>query len=716
MAFLAIVLLGLGMACAQVTLLRESLAAASGNEMTVALGLSLWLLGSALGAGLGSLIPARGARPALAGAAALSAVAPFGALFAARGASTLFHIAPGELLSLSQQLVAGALALGPVCLLIGMTFALACRLSDVTPRQVYLAEAVGWLLGGIAATWLLVTAPPFAIFLLLAAPTAVAVGLLWAPGRVIAGALLVAAAVLAVRQMPARWEAATLARQFPAQAVRDGAYTRGGHLLVLEREDQVALYENGKYAMALPELNTARAMTHLALLQVEQPRRVLLIGGLGGMLPEVLRYPVDGVTLAEEDAGTAAVVLRHVDDATRAALQDPRVTLRYGDGRRTLASGTWDAILVSLPPPSTLQLNRYYSAEFFRAARAHLRPGGVLIFSLPGSTILEGGEDVERNGAVFRALAGTFPEVMLAASDGIYFLTADRPLCADPLEMGNHLLRAGVQTPEVDQYFFYSLLDRDTAAMLAAQYARVRQPNRDLAPVACQQELLLWGRAERGGAAVALRAMAQWPAWLLGVLMLGVTVIGAGMAALPGRRGLARRWRMLFAVAVVGCAGMTLNVLVLLLAQVTLGALYALLGALMAMGMAGIAAGAWLAERVRGRLALPLLLGVALALLLPALAGPASAWPFAAGAVLLCVVSLLAGMMVGLAFPLAVAAGLSPAAVYAADLLGAAAAGVLAGAVLLPAHGLLAACLITAGLCAVAALLCWTTPRAGSTL
>ncbi len=708
MAFLAIILLGFGMACAQVTLLRESLAAANGNEMTVALGLSLWLLGSALGAGVGSFIPDRWARPALAIAAALSAAAPFAALHLARGAAVVFHVAPGELLSLSQQLAAGALALGPVCLLIGATFALACRLPGLAPRQVYLAEAIGWLLGGVAATWLLVALPPFAIFLMLALPTAAAVGLLWKPGWGIAALIAVAVAVLGLLRLPARWEARTLAHQFPAQAVRDSAYTRAGHVVILERDGQVAVYENGKYAMALPEPQTARAMAHLALLQVEGPRQVLLIGGLGGLLPEVLRYPVAGVTLVEEDAGAARVVLRHVDDATRAALDDPRVRLRCGDGRRLLATGAWDVVLVSLPPPSTLLLNRYYSAEFFNAVCARLRPGGVLVFILPGSTIQTGGEAVARNGAVFRALAAAFPRVMLAAGDGIYFLASDRPLCADPAEMGQRLLRAGVQTPEVDQYFFYSVLDGDTAAFLAEQYAAEPRPNRDLEPVACQQELLLWGHAESGWAAKALRALAGAPAWLLGLLMFGVTLLGAGVAALPWRRGALAHGRGLLAVAVAGFAGMALNVLILLLAQVTLGALYALLGALMAVGMAGIAAGAWLGGRVRVRFAVPLLLGVALALLLPALAGLAAAWPFAAGALLLAAAALLAGMMVGLAFPLAAAAGLSPAAIYAADLLGAAAAGLLAGAVLLPAHGLLATCLLTAILCAFTAILCWT--------
>jgi len=42
-------------------------------------------------------------------------------------------------------------------------------------------------------------------------------------------------------------------------------------------------------------------------------------------------------------------------------------------------------IIVDVPDPQTAQLNRFYTAEFFRSAREHLAPGGLLSLQLRSS-------------------------------------------------------------------------------------------------------------------------------------------------------------------------------------------------------------------------------------------------------------------------------------------------------------------------------------------
>jgi len=45
----------------------------------------------------------------------------------------------------------------------------------------------------------------------------------------------------------------------------------------------------------------------------------------------------------------------------------------------------FDVIIVDVPDPQTAQLNRFYTVEFFRAARMHLKPGGLLALELRSS-------------------------------------------------------------------------------------------------------------------------------------------------------------------------------------------------------------------------------------------------------------------------------------------------------------------------------------------
>ena len=70
---------------------------------------------------------------------------------------------------------------------------------------------------------------------------------------------------------------------------------------------------------------------------------------------------------------------------------DPRVHMHYADGRYFLRTylkttdDTFDVIILNVPDPQTAQLNRFYTAEFFRSARDHLAPGGLLALQLRSS-------------------------------------------------------------------------------------------------------------------------------------------------------------------------------------------------------------------------------------------------------------------------------------------------------------------------------------------
>ena len=476
----AIVLFGLVMSITQVTLLREGLETSSGNELALALGLTAWLLGTAVGAAVGALLPVRWAKGALTVCGIIAVPLLFLALLTARSLPHLFGVAPGELLTLTQQLAGNALVYAPVCLLIGATFTLACRLQHISPRTVYLAEALGWLLGGAAGTWLLVDMQPFLIFSLLAVVLLTALLLLWEIRRLPLLVLIIGMVLVPLLPWPARWERATLMRQWSAQRILASRYTPYGHGLVLARDGQLALYENGHLALVLPESQSAEELAHLSLLQLAHPQRIFLVGALGGLLPEVLKYPVQEVVVVEHDVRlTRQVLLPALDPATRQALHDPRVHLRFGDGRRLLAhSGKWDAVLLNVPPPSTALANQFFTLEFFRQARRALTPGGVLAFALPGADDFYSDKLLQRNGAVYRALAAAFPRVAVSPLATNYFLASDAPLTLDSTELGRRLTARHIATQLVDAYYFASILPRplrgDHAKLCHARAAQSR--------------------------------------------------------------------------------------------------------------------------------------------------------------------------------------------------------------------------------------------------
>jgi spermidine synthase len=120
-------------------------------------------------------------------------------------------------------------------------------------------------------------------------------------------------------------------------------------------------------------------LVHPALACHPRPSKVLIIGGGdGGALREVLRHPVVKVWLVEIDGRVIEACRRHFP-WLKAALKDPRAELAVADGNVFIEEvrEKFDVILVdSSDPvgPSTV----LHEEAFYRKLKSRLNPGGVI--------------------------------------------------------------------------------------------------------------------------------------------------------------------------------------------------------------------------------------------------------------------------------------------------------------------------------------------------
>jgi spermidine synthase len=134
-------------------------------------------------------------------------------------------------------------------------------------------------------------------------------------------------------------------------------------------------------------------------------RRVLIVGGGdGGTLEEVLKHPVERVTMVEIDGTVVELCRRYLPAICGAAFDDPRTELVIADGARYVAEAgdRFDAILLdSTDPMGPGEV--LFGEAFYRNCRALLEPRGVVVTQagLP----FTGGEPVR---AGFRRLAAAF--------------------------------------------------------------------------------------------------------------------------------------------------------------------------------------------------------------------------------------------------------------------------------------------------------------------
>jgi len=129
-------------------------------------------------------------------------------------------------------------------------------------------------------------------------------------------------------------------------------------------------------------------IAHVPLLAHGQARRVLVIGGGdGGTVREVLRHQVKQVVMVELDRQVVEACREHLPSVNAGAFDDPRLEMRFEDGVAYVArcQERFDVILVDSTDPLPGPGEVLFSEPFYADCKRILAPGGILIgqFGMP---------------------------------------------------------------------------------------------------------------------------------------------------------------------------------------------------------------------------------------------------------------------------------------------------------------------------------------------
>ncbi|WDP84532.1 MAG: polyamine aminopropyltransferase [Desulfobacter sp.] len=187
--------------------------------------------------------------------------------------------------------------------------------------------------------------------------------------------------------------------------------------------DEIRLFLNGNLQMcSIDEARYHESLVHPPMAMARAPERVLILGGGdGAALREVLKYQtVKEITLVDLDPAMTRLAATHplLTRINQNAFSDARVTLpppsgvfsgparqiyqqgpdsRRQNQKETLqmlaevrvmnidadkflgrVKGFWDVILVDMPDPSTPELTKLYSKEFYSKVKRHLSANGIM--------------------------------------------------------------------------------------------------------------------------------------------------------------------------------------------------------------------------------------------------------------------------------------------------------------------------------------------------
>ncbi|HDL64508.1 MAG TPA: hypothetical protein ENH12_03875, partial [Proteobacteria bacterium] len=596
---------------------------------------------------------------------------------------------------------------------------------------IYILEALGAVAGGLLTSLVLIrTVSPMVLVGILGGLNLAAAGLLlysssdrrmakkikvlWLVVAVASIVAVVAGGLGDLAQLTLGWQW----RGFKLEKVENSIY---GNLAVTGGENQFSIFENGLLVFTHPDLLSAEESVHFAMLEHPEPQRILLIGGgVGGSLREILRYPsVSGVTYLELDPAIIRLAGEFLDPSESAILTDPRVKVINGDGRLYLerARQKYDLIIVNLPDPFTAQINRFYTREFFELARSRLRPGGRLSFGVTSAENYISGELRNFLGCIYKTVKSVFPYLVVIPGGSNYFIASDT---ADYLTDDYAVLEDRIRERRLDLKYVrgYYLADRmrrsriDYLQRMIETAPRV-QLNLDFHPICYFYDMIFWSSyfsGEGGGWFTRFLTASLIMRWWWFLIPVGLSLLL--FPIFSRRRNRTRGAWVLWPVMTSGFSEIVFQVVVLLSFQILYGYVYYKLGIILTLFMVGLVLGGGvitaILPRIRdeGRLFFITQIAICLyPLILPVVFYLLTAYPGELTRrlgenIIFPALPVLAGFIGGFQLPLAgriylrgkkrmgLVAGLT----YGFDLIGACLGAILISALVLPILGVAATC------------------------
>ena len=569
-------LVGFVSSAVQLLMLREMLNIAGGYELVTGIFLGSWLIGSSLGSKLAATSP-------------LTDIKKINLIFSLSPAISIgimfflsrMYLNSGETPSFLVSLIFTLLVLLPFCIVSGFSFvkltSLARTGNGFMPGKSFSIETAGGVLSGVLISsltsgilntyqlLLLIILLAFSYVLLTFFELRREIRLIY---RIIM--LFLAAAIIIFQ--PDIFFRQILLTGIKVTGSVDTPY---GNITYGSYKGEKSTYYNQRLLSYNSDVAEREENIHYAMLQSDSPEKVILISGsLSSQVPEILKYPVKEIVYIERDPALAR---------TTAALKDTvpvKLTVLNSDAFRyiRISGEPADVIILSVPPPSTLQLNRYYTTEFFIAVRKKLREGGVFMCSPGPGNDYYNKESINLYSSVYNSLSSVFRNVRAVVGNKLYFIASDKDLSVSFCQMtGQKHISNIYVSPD---FLSDDLITKKTEEITALMDPKMRQ-NKSSFPVASYHfESYNFSKY----------SAEKIPAIALMVLIFAVPLF------------FVKKRYMLMYFSASALAGF--EIIILLTLQIIIGNMYQLTGLVLAGLMAGLAVGSGIKIRVLNEISL----------------------------------------------------------------------------------------------------------------
>lgn len=586
-------IIGLISSSVQLLLLKEIMNIAGGYELVTGTFLCSWLLGSATGSSL-----ARQSKPMnLKKINSWFSSGPVISLFLMLFLTRVF-LKTGETPSFIASAIYTFLALMPFCLLSGFAFVMlvsAARASGISPGRSFSVETTGGILAGILVSILSSGIMNTYQCLLIIIAMSFAYTFLTYYIHQNRVKLIIKITFAGLTTCIILFSPDILFRKLllGGLEITETVDTPYGNITWGLYNNERSVYYNQRLLAYSHDAIESEEDIHYAMLQSDKPETVLLISGnTSSRLKEIEKYNVKKIICVERDP-TLAKASEQNFPGSHAYIIKNDDAISYI--KKT--SEKFDVVILLLPSPSSLSLNRYFTTGFFSTVREKMNPGAVFACSPGINPNYFNKEAVNLYSSIYNSLKTVFSNVLPIGGDKLYFIASEKQLTTSITRLAaeKNIINAYV-SPD---YLSDDLIELKTGEIYEALDPHVRMNTYDR-PIATfhYQNFNLSKNYNANIPAI--------------VLLLGVFTIS--LLSIRGDSGI-----MYFsALALAG-----FEIILLLMLQVSVGNMYQVTGLILAGLMAGLAVGSGLdlpffrGRKIVFRVIILLLLYVLAALALP---------------------------------------------------------------------------------------------------
>ncbi len=575
---LIFVFLGIVSSIFQLTIFREFTYSLAKNEFSFILGVGIWLIFCSLG----SRIAKNKKTLSLVSLAPLFALVFSLVIGSIHLVKTLVGLAYYEAASLGFVFIAAFFLISPVSFLIGYSFCIFSRhylnkqaFGEKTFGKFFAYEALGFFIGGLIFTFFLSSySNPFIFsflsFVFLLIPDI-------KPKIKLISSLIIIflSIVFSLSFNP------ILKAELKGADILISKGSNYGPVILAKKFGVESLYVNGSQVATSEDKAGDEEFIHSVFSARSGIKDVLFIGSyFSGQVQEILKYKINTLDCLDINPVLSALSRGRVKlkekEKVNFIVDDPRLYLSETEKK-------YDCIIMNMPAPSNIALNRYFSLEFFKLIGEHLTGRGIFSFRIPSRADILSPRIAQFNSCIINTLDLAFGNWLLIPSDSMIII-ASLNKNISPGDLIKNFQAHNILTDYFTIHHLKYSLDEERMNYLKSKLEKGVDINSDFNP----QGFLYYSLIEQAKFYPRLLINIPKVRNLIAIIFVILALFISGFGASS------KKVLLLPNASIVGFSSIGLSAVIFVLFQLYSGALFWKLGILTGIFMAGLSVGAFL--------------------------------------------------------------------------------------------------------------------------